>query len=103
MAGTSLAVVVAQAGGVMLPADPHGRYLHRFDVRSSSLDREGRVKLYTISFDTAVKRWKCACRGNIAHGKCKHLTPMLPILRQIQPEGVAIGPAEAVQPPKALR
>jgi hypothetical protein len=47
------------------------RYLYRFTVRSASSDR-----LYLISYDNApnANYWTCSCRGNIAHGQCKHLT-----------------------------
>lgn len=47
------------------------RYKCRFTVKSESSDR-----LYMISFDAAqgAGYWTCSCRGNIAHGQCKHLT-----------------------------
>ena len=45
------------------------RYKHRFTINSESSDAK-----YMISYDTAVGCWKCSCRGNIRHGRCKHLS-----------------------------
>jgi hypothetical protein len=47
------------------------RYKCRFKVRSESSN-----SLYLIAFDAApgATYWTCSCRGNIAHGQCKHLT-----------------------------
>ena len=47
------------------------RYKCGFGVKSESSHN-----IYKISFDAAAgaKYWTCSCRGNIAHGQCKHLT-----------------------------
>lgn len=49
------------------------RYKCRFTIRSESSSM-----VYMISFDAApgALYWKCSCRGNIAHGHCKHLRAM---------------------------
>ena len=72
----ALAVFVEQAGGAMLPADPQGRYLHRFEIAGSVDRRTGRARLYVIAYDTAAQHWCCGCRGWIAHRRCKHLQAM---------------------------
>lgn len=48
------------------------RYKCRFDIPGSTGD------VHRISFDSApgAGYWKCSCRGNIRHGKCKHLDAM---------------------------
>lgn len=86
----ALALVVQQAGGVMLPADPRGRYLHRFDIKSSSSNR-----LYTISYDTAISSWACSCPGWRGHRNCKHLKAMSAGLARI---GVPKGPNPGALP-----
>jgi len=47
------------------------RYKCGFGVKSQSSN-----SIYKISYDAAqnAKYWVCSCRGNIAHGQCKHLT-----------------------------
>jgi hypothetical protein len=47
------------------------RYKCRFKIRSASSN-----KLYLVSYDAAPNAgyWTCSCRGNIAHGNCKHLS-----------------------------
>lgn len=47
------------------------RYKMRFKVRSQTSNQ-----LYLISFDTAMKCFKCNCLGCIRHGTCKHLNAM---------------------------
>jgi len=56
------------AGINLLPNN--GRYLYCFLVPSESSNA-----LYKVSFDSApgARYWTCSCRGNIGHGKCKHL------------------------------
>ena len=46
------------------------RYKCRIKVRSASSS-----SMYLISYDAApgAGYWVCSCRGNIAHGHCKHL------------------------------
>jgi SWIM zinc finger len=51
------------------------RYKHRVQIRSESSDR-----LYTVSWDTAVSKWKCGCPSGISRGCCKHLDAMIPAL-----------------------
>lgn len=47
------------------------RYKCRFELKSETSDQ-----IYRLSFDAAkgAGYWTCSCRGNIAHGQCKHLT-----------------------------
>lgn len=49
------------------------RYKCRFTIRSESSNAK-----YMVSYDDApgAKHWTCSCRGNMAHGQCKHLTAM---------------------------
>jgi len=49
------------------------RYKCRIKVRSASSN-----SLYMVSYDAAenAKCWTCSCRGNIAHGHCKHLSAL---------------------------
>lgn len=49
------------------------RYKCRVKVRSESSN-----SIYLVSFDAAPNAhyWTCSCRGNIAHGHCKHLTAL---------------------------
>lgn len=49
------------------------RYKHRFTVNSESSDAK-----YMLSYDSAdgAGYWTCSCRGNIRHGRCKHLTSL---------------------------
>lgn len=63
-----LARVINQSPEVLPDTD---RYKCRFKVRSESSN-----SLYLISYDAAPNAgyWTCSCRGNIAHGQCKHLT-----------------------------
>lgn len=80
---TALSVVVERAGGVMLPADPTGRYTHRFQIKSESVDRNGRGRLYTVAYDTARSIFVCSCPGWITGGgrrHCKHLKAIVPAL-----------------------
>jgi len=47
------------------------RYKCRVKVRSASSN-----SLYLVSYDVAIEAWVCSCRGNIAHGHCKHLAAL---------------------------
>lgn len=83
---TALASVVQQAQGRVLDPDPKGRYLHRFEIAGRRSPKTGLAQLYTVSYDTAKHRWVCGCPGNIAHGHCKHLDPMLTALHRALPD-----------------
>jgi hypothetical protein len=63
-----LMTIPRQAVEVLQDTD---RYKNRFKIRSESSNR-----LYLVSYDNAPNAgyWTCSCRGNIAHGNCKHLT-----------------------------
>ena len=91
MAENALSAVVRGAGGEMLPADPTGRYTHRFRIKSESLDRNGQGRLYTVAFDTARGMFTCSCPGWITGGgrrHCKHLKAIAPALdRALKLEG----------------
>lgn len=80
---TALSVVVERAGGVMLPADPTGRYTHRFQIKSESVGRDGRGRLYTVAWDTATRQWCCGCPGWITRRRCKHMAAMAPGLASV--------------------
>jgi hypothetical protein len=65
----STALTTARSSAVEVLPDSD-RYKCRFTVRSASSDN-----LYMVSYDNApgAGYWTCSCRGNIAHGHCKHL------------------------------
>jgi len=69
MATTSSLTIIPPTAVEVLPDTD--RYKVRFKVRSASSN-----SLYLISYDAApgAQYWTCSCRGNIAHGQCKHLT-----------------------------
>lgn len=64
------ALIKKQAVEVLPDTD---RYKCRVKVRSASSN-----SLYLVSYDAApgAGYWTCSCRGNIAHGQCKHLTAL---------------------------
>ena len=70
---TTTALVRRIAGDVEEVLSDSDRYKCRFKVRSQSSNQ-----LYLVSFDSAAGAgyWTCSCRGNIAHGSCKHLEAM---------------------------
>lgn len=72
MASTDLLPPIVRRAAIRTAPDDQ-RYKAKFDIRSASSD-----SVYRISFDSApgAGYWVCSCRGNIAHGQCKHLTAM---------------------------
>lgn len=78
MTSTALAAVVQQAGGEMLPADPKGVWINRFEIKSGSSNR-----LYTIAQKAADGTWGCSCPAWRTRRTCKHLTALNPALATI--------------------
>jgi hypothetical protein len=70
--GNEIALLKPPANALEVLPD-NDRYKCRFSIRSSSTNA-----VYRVSFDAAAGAgyWTCSCRGNIAHGQCKHLTAM---------------------------
>jgi len=66
---SNVLAIIKQSAVETFPNTP--RYKARFLVRSSSSNKN-----YMVSYDAApgAGYWTCSCRGNIAHGQCKHLS-----------------------------
>ncbi len=56
----------------------NAQWTNRFEIRSESSSR-----LYTVAQRKSDRTWGCSCPGWRTRRTCKHLTAMLPSLRQI--------------------
>ncbi len=77
--------MVAVANRMGLDLLPDNRdWKNRFEIRS-----ETSTRLYTVAQRKSDGSWGCSCPGWKRHRTCKHLTAMMPSLRQITASAVA--------------
>jgi hypothetical protein len=62
----------------------NAQWRNRFEIRSESSTR-----LYTVAQRKSDGTWGCSCPGWKTRRTCKHLSAMLPALRQLTAETVA--------------
>ncbi|RYF09850.1 MAG: hypothetical protein EOO77_22835 [Oxalobacteraceae bacterium] len=70
-------VSFANSNGYDLLPD-NAQWQNRFEIRSESSSR-----MYTVAQRKTDRTWGCSCMGWKRHRTCKHLTSMMPALRQI--------------------
>lgn len=70
-------VILANRNGWELLAD-NPQWQNRIQIRSESSSR-----LYTVAQRKSDGSWGCSCPGWKSHRNCKHLSTMLPSLRQL--------------------
>lgn len=75
-------VAFANRHGVDLLPDNRD-WTNRFEIRSSSSSR-----LYTVAQRKSDGTWGCSCPGWKTRRSCKHLTSMMPALRQLTAQTV---------------
>jgi hypothetical protein len=73
--------ILAQSGLSILP--DNDRYTNRVEIRSETSNR-----LYVIAKNKKTSVWSCSCPGWIIHRKCKHLSALSSVLKQIDAKEV---------------
>lgn len=73
----TLVKYINQADVTILPDNK--QYKNRFEIKSETSN-----KLYTIAQRKTDNVWRCSCFGCIRYGKCKHLTTLEPLFKELQ-------------------